>query len=344
MPPLQVEVAEAVVDTLADRMTFIGYLASNYDAVIQPRVNGYLIAKRFEAGMPVKKGQLLFTIDADQLSTTQRSARAQLNSARAQELEARNNYERAVPLAKINAISQTQLDQYTAQYAAARAAVQSAEQSLRNASLQVGYTRIAAPIDGIVAYSAVHEGDYVGPGTRFEVLTTLSNLDTLTVDLALPMNRYLKYAAGRGSVYDNAGLLANIRLILADGSEYPASGRYCYTRKNVAQSTGTLVLVVAFPNPDLRLKAGEFARVTADVGQPQPRVLVPQRCVSQAQGINSVWVVLPDSSVEYRQVTLGDTFGTMWCIDRGVAAGERILVTGQQKVRSGAKVIPVSAK
>ena len=112
---------------MPERMSFIGYLTSNFNAVIQPRVNGYLSSKRYDSGMPVRKGQLLFTIDPVQQSTAMLAAEAELESARAQAIEARNNYERAVPLARINAISQAQLDQYTASYEAAQAAVRSAE-------------------------------------------------------------------------------------------------------------------------------------------------------------------------------------------------------------------------
>ena len=163
MPPLQVETARAVTDSIPNRMSFIGYLSSNFDAVIQPRINGFLLSKRFSNGMPVKRGQLLFTIDPDQLSTTMLAAEAALQSAKAQALEAQNNYERAVPLAKINAISQAQLDQYTAQYKAAEASVRSAEQTLSSARMNVGYTELRSPIDGIIEHTAAHVGDYVGP-------------------------------------------------------------------------------------------------------------------------------------------------------------------------------------
>ena len=340
MPPLRVGVAEAVTDSVPNRMEFIGYLASNFDAVIQPRVNGYLLTKQFANGMPVKRGQLLFTIDPNLLSTTLLSAEASLESARAQEVSARNNYERAVPLARIDAISQTQLDQYTAEYVAAQAAVRSAEQQVRNARLQVGYTRIYAPIDGIIASSNAHTGDYVGVGTQFSVLTTISNIDTLTVDVAIPMAQYLRSAGPRTSIFDNAGLLTDIRLMLADGTEYPYEGLYDYTRKDVSSTTGTLVLVVMFPNPDRSLKPGQFARVEASVGPVRPRVVVPQACVSQAQGVNSVWVVRPDSTAMYRRVIPGDTYGSMWCIDEGLIDGELVVTAGQQKLHDGAKVIP----
>ena len=204
----------------------------------------------------------------------------------------------------------------------------------------MGYTRIYAPIDGIIASSSAHTGDYVGVGTQFSVLTTISNIDTLTVDVAIPMAQYLRSAGPRTSIFDNAGLLTDIRLMLADGTEYPYEGLYDYTRKDVSSTTGTLVLVVMFPNPDRSLKPGQFARVEASVGPVRPRVGVPQACVSQAQGVNSVWVVRPDSTAMYRRVIPGDTYGSMWCIDEGLIDGELVVTAGQQKLHNGMKVIP----
>ena len=172
------------------------------------------------------------------------------------------------------------------------------------------------------------------------MLTTVSNIDTLTVDVAIPMSQYLRYAGDRTSIYDNEGLLSDIRLVLADGSRYPLGGIYDYTRKDVSSTTGTLVVVVMFPNPDETLKPGQFARVEASVGPVRPRVVVPQQAVSQTQDIASVWVVEADSTVHYRRVTPGDTYGAMWCIDEGLDRGERVVVAGQQKLHDGMKVIP----
>lgn len=341
-PALRIPVVAARTDTLPERMDFIGYLASNFDAVIQPRVNGYLSAKHFDAGMPVRRGDLLFSIAPDQLSTSMLAAQAALESARAQAVEARNNYDRAVPLARIDAISRAQLDQYTAQYKAAQAAVRSAEQSLRSAQMNVGYTELRSPIDGFIGSSSAHAGDYVGPGTQFSVLATVSNTDTLTVDLALPMRRYLALAGDRASIYDNADLLSDIRLELSDGETYPHAGRYGYTRKNISDATGTLVLVVKFPNPDQRLKPGQFARVRAAVGAARERVLVPQQCVVQTQGQSAVWVVSGDSTVRYRSVVPGRTFGSLWAIETGLKEGERVVASGIQKLRNGQKIIPVN--
>ncbi len=325
---------------MPERMSFIGYLTSNFNAVIQPRVNGYLSSKRYDSGMPVRKGQLLFTIDPVQQSTAMLAAEAELESARAQAIEARNNYERAVPLARINAISQAQLDQYTASYEAAQAAVRSAEQSLRAARLEVDYTKLYSPIDGFIESTAAHVGDYVGPGTQFSVLTTISNFDTMCVDVAIPMTQYLRYARPDRSLYENDGLLSDIRLTLADNRTYPYAGFYGYTRKDVSNDTGTIVLVVKFPNPALTLKAGQFARVEANIGELQPRIMVPQEAVEQTLGVNAVWVVRPDSTVEYRAVELGAPDSTMWGIVSGLAAGEQVVVVGRQRLTNGMKVVP----
>lgn len=337
-PRQAVSVVEAQLDTLAPQLTFVGYLQSNFSAVIQPRVNAYLLAVHFREGMPVRRGQRLFTLDARQLQTSRLSAEAALSSARAQLTEAQNNYERALPLAQIEAISQTQMDQYEAEFAAAKASVRSAEQSLRSAELQVGYTQIFSPIDGIIASISAHAGDYVGPGTQFEVLTSISNLDTLSVDLAIPMNQYLQLGGDRRAIYENADFLHNIRLWLSDGTSYPYAGSYGYTHKEVSSTSGTLLISVNFPNPDLQLKAGQFARVRAEVGRPQPRVLVPQRCISQTQGIYSLWVVKPDSTVEYRRVVPGSLFGDRWAVQSGLSAGEQVVISGLQKLHNGQKV------
>ena len=338
-PAMTIEVATAEAEEVVMRYEFVTHLKSNYDAIIQPRVNGYLLKKSFSAGMPVRKGDLLFVLDADLLNTTLYAAKAQLAAAEAQEVEARNNYERALPLAKINAISRAQLDQYTSAYASARSSVQSARQSLENARLQVGYANIYSPINGIIAWTDAHEGDYVGPGTEFSTLTTISNTDTLSAEIAIPTSLYMRYASGR-TLYDNRGLLSDVVLYLANGEEYQHRGVYDYTKQNISSTSGTITLVVDFPNPDQQLKAGEYGRVATGIGSKQRIITIPQQCVNRTQGIESVWVVRGDSTVEYRQISTAETLGSRWVIQSGLSEGERVAVTGSQKLHNGAKVIP----
>lgn len=246
-----------------------------------------------------------------------------------------------MPLAKINAISGTQLDQYTAQYAASEADVKSARQALRNAQLNLGYTKIYAQIDGIIESSNGSVGDYVGPGTQIPTLTTIMNIDTVQVPIAIPMTQFLRLDSNRTNIYDNAELLSEIVLYEADGTRYPLFGKYDYTRTAVSSATGTIVLIVRFPNPSYRLKTGQFARVEANIGAKLPRVLVPQQSVVQTLDVSSVWVIRPDSTAEYRKVTPGETFGGMWAIESGLEPGETVAVTGLQKLRQGMRVVPV---
>ena len=321
MPPMEIEIAVAEFDLLYTRRSFISQINSDNEVVVEPRVSGFLVARHYKKGMPVRKGQLIFEIDDSEYYTALLSAQAALESSRALALEAKNNFDRAVPLAKINAISGTQLDQYTAQYAASEADVKSARQALRNAQLNLGYTKIYAQIDGIIESSNGSVGDYVGPGTQIPTLTTIMNIDTVQVPIAIPMTQFLRLDSNRTNIYDNAELL--------------------YTRTAVSSATGTIVLIVRFPNPSYRLKTGQFARVEANIGAKLPRVLVPQQSVVQTLDVSSVWVIRPDSTAEYRKVTPGETFGGMWAIESGLEPGETVAVTGLQKLRQGMRVVPV---
>jgi len=337
-PRLNIEVTTAQTDTVYNRRTYIGTIAANYESVVQPRVSGYLTAKLFDNGMPVRKGNLLFRLDGKQQQANFLAARASLESAKAKALEANNNYVRAMPLAEIDAISQAQLDQYTAEYVAAKASVKSAEQALRNAALESGYTEIRSTINGIITSSSAHIGDLVGPGTKFTTLTTIQNVDTVVVDIAIPMRQYLNLSARKSFTYENADLLSDIRLYLADGTAYPLAGVYSYTKTAVSDAAGTIIIVVSFANPDYLLKAGQFARIETNVGKGRACVTIPQSCVSQNQNINSVWVIRPDSTAEYREVALGAITGTNWIVESGIRAGERVALSGQAKLRNGMKV------
>lgn len=340
--PMSILCSRVEVQTLPYTKQFIAPISANYHAVIQPRISGFLTKSSFSNGMPVKQGQLIFTIDDAPQQANRLSAEATLSSAKAKAVEARRNYERAIPLARINAISQMQLDQYTAENLAAKAAVKSAEQNLRNAQLDESYTRIYAPINGIISSSAATAGDYVGPGTKFSELTIIQNIDTISIDLAIPMSEYLTISGRNVFSYDNTSLLSNIRLQVADGSIYPEPGFYKFTRQQIASESGTIVLVVGFRNPNYTLKAGQFARVTATIGSPRKQIVVPQRAVNQIQNIASVWVIRPDSTAEYREVKLGKTIDEWWIVEDGVTEGDVVATTGLQKLRNGMRVSPTT--
>lgn len=343
---LKVEVARVVAEPISRTMRFQSLVYSNYDATIQPRVSGYLLTKSFQKGMPVKVGQQLFTIDSAPIRLQVESNRAALASAKEQLAEAKKNYQRAVPLARIDAISQSSLDQYRAAYASAEAAVEAAQSVLNESMLQLSYTTITSPIDGIIDDTGATVGDLVGPSSKYAVLATISNTEEVGVHLQIPFARYLEargLTSATGPSYDNDGLLDNIRLVLPDGATYPYEGRYSFTQRDAGAQTGTIIIVASFPNPNRALKIGQPVEVVANVGLPEGVVLVPQRAVNQLLNSAGVWVVEADNTVGYRNIVLGESFGDMWIVESGLDGGERVVVGGGQKLRSGQKVTPIPA-
>lgn len=330
------------IDSLSDRISFATTLEPIYEAVIEPRVAGFLTSIRFDGGAPVRRGEVIFTIEQSEYSALSLASRAELEESQAQLALAKSNYERAVPLSRIDAISRMNLEEYESNYRAARASVEYAEQQLKNSDLNLGYTIIRAPLSGIIANTPARQGDYVGPATEYTTLTTISNLDTMILSLVIPASRYLRY--NRSESYNNRDLLSDIIITLPDGSIYPHEVSYYYTEQSAGEGSSSYTIVVCTPNPERSLKGGMFARVNAAIGGRKGRVVIPQRAVSQVQGINSVWVVGADSVVSPRTVTLGSTYGAMWEISSGLQLGERVLVSGQMKVHSGAKVAPTEVR
>lgn len=342
MPPLNLPVVEARSEMIPNRINFVGQTQALNSYKIEPRISGYLKSINFVGGSEVKKGEVIFTIDAAAYEANYSQERANLAAAQAQLVQAETNYNRSVPLARINAISQSQFDAATAQLKSAKESVAAAEAVLRNANLNLGYTVITAPDDGIIAQTNASVGDYVGVGTQYSVLTTVSNNEKVTVNLSLPTSKYFKIASEQGLVSNkNDSLLSDIQLKLSDGYVYPKKGEYQYTAQNVDNQSGSIVFNVSFDNSEGLLKSGQFARVSANVGKTQERVIIPQKCVSEVQGVFNVWILGNDNVVEFRKVSVGDTWGEMWIIDDGLKAGEKVITEGFSKLRNGMKVNPL---
>lgn len=343
----RVEAARAIGERVVIPMRFQSLIYSNYDATIQPRVSGYLLTKEFSKGMPVKKGQVLFTLDSAPTRLAIASNRASLAAAKSALVEAESNYRRAVPLARLEAISQSALDQYRAAYSSAQAQVEVAQSRLDESLIQLDYATITSPISGIIDDNGATVGDWVGVGTSYQVLATVSNIDEVGVHIPIPFARYYQARGGGDDdttpSYDNSTLLENIRLYLADGTLYPLGGTYSYTKREAGDQTGTIIIVASFPNPNEILKVGQSAIVVADVGSPEGVILIPQEAVTQSLDSSSVWVVRGDGTVEFRPVKLGPKFGDRWIVESGLTSGEVVATTGLQRFKNGQKVIATIA-
>ena len=340
---VNIDVYTAQQKVVPYRYTFISETSSNLDFTIEPRVNGYLISKNYGSGKPVEKGDLLFEIESQPYQINLAKSRANVASAKASFSNANSVFQRTEPLAAIQAVSQSDLDAARADLVAAREQVNVAMQQYNDAELQVGYTKIYAPHKGIGSSSNAVIGDYVGVGTNFSVLATISYIDSIAVDLSFPMMKYLDVVGKNGiysPTYKNSNLLTDIKMELSDGSIYPIDGVYNYTKTDVDNNSDAIVFQVLFPNLSYVLKSGQFVRVTATIGDPIDVVVVPQVCVSQTQNLYNIWVVAPDSTVSFRTVTLGDINGDNYIIKSGLKAGEKVAANGFFKMRNGEKVNP----
>lgn len=333
--PIKVTTAEVITDSLSDKISFTSQVKAINYATIQPRINGYLASIDFQGGDEVSKGQLLFTIEEGSFSSEMYAAKAEVEQSMAELLVSQRNYERAIPLVKIDAISQSDYDQYEATYKAAKAALKASQENLKTTQLNLGYTKIYAPLSGIASNTNAVIGDYIGIETEQGELTTISDIDEVTLTLLIPTSTLLKYTQTTDSLKN---LLSNITLTLANGEEYPIKGEYFYTEKNTPTNSSTIGIVAKFKNPKHTLREGMFARVSANIGKENNVILVPQKAVSQMQGVNSVWVIKDDNTADFKTITLGSTYGDMWIIKEGLKPSEKVIISGQLKVHQGAKV------
>ncbi|MCX5771900.1 MAG: efflux RND transporter periplasmic adaptor subunit [Candidatus Hydrogenedentes bacterium] len=367
-PPPTVKVVEVVQRDIPIFTEWVATTDGLVNATIRAQVQGYLLTKNYREGDFVRKGQLLFEIDprpfeaaVKQAQGTLSQSEAALNQAKAavvhskaQHFIAQTNLARVKPLAEEHAISQMDLDNALgaersaqadvvgaqASSGAAEAAVAAARAALERAELDLSFTKITSPVDGIAGIATGQIGDLVGPA-QTGPLTTVSTVDPILVYFGMSEQDYIetikKYASETGII--EHGLAVEHQLILADGSVFPQAGTFYAMDRQVDLTTGTLRVELIFPNPGNVLRPGQFARVRA-VEQQKGALLVPQRAVTELQGLRQVAVVGADNTVEMRPVKTSVQAGTYWVVEQGLSAGERVVSDGTEKVRQGMLVNP----
>jgi len=319
------------------------------DVELRARVEGYLRSIDYTEGSQVNKGQLMFTIEDSQYRQKVAESTATLTRAQAALSKADLDVSRYRPLAAERAISQAELDNAIAAQKAARAQVDAGKAELENARLNLGYTRIAAPIDGLAGRAQRKVGDLVGKGEP-TLLATLSSIDPIRVTVNMPEALYLRYASELKAISTQKDAKPQQpqsegpRLVLADGSTYPEPGRLILVDRSVDPQTGTLRADLAFPNPKHLLRPGLYAKVRYKEEVRSGALLVPQRAVQELQGQFSVVLVNAEGKCESHKVKPGPRVGSLWILEDGVKPGDRVIVEGLQKVRDGmvvkATVVP----
>lgn len=339
--PPDVKVATVLQKDVPIYVEAIGQTKGSTEIEVRARVEGFLESVDFKEGTPVRKGQLLYTIDPRPFEAALAQAKGTLAESEAQLARAHQDVVRYEPLVAKNAISRQEYETAVAVERAAVAAVDAAKAAAQRAELDLGYTRVEAPEAGLAGKTEVYPGTLVGRG-QSTLLTRISQIGSIHVRFTVPEKDYLFYARRREASGGKPGEVANLpfELVLADGSVHPEKGKLVFVDRNVDPQTGTIMLEAAFPNPGGILRPGQYARVRAAVDLKKGAILVPQRAVSELQGIYNVAVVGPDDGVEIRMVKPAERIGTLWVIDEGLKAGDRIVVEGLQKVRPGIKVKP----
>jgi len=353
--PPTVEVAQVAQRDVPVFGESIGTLDGLVNADVRAQVTGYLQTQGYKEGSFVRKGQLLFQIDPRPFRAALDLAEGQLEQAKAalanaQAVQGRTQLDvkRYTPLAQEQAASQQDLDNAVQNNLAAIAGVETAKAQIKTsaaavetAKINLGFTRLTAPIDGIAGQAQLQVGALVSPATG--TITSISTVDPIKVYFTLSESEYLAWRKRFPSelARQTADKALRLQLILADGSVYEHEGKFDFADRQVSEGTGAIRIAGLFPNPDNILRPGGFGRVRAVVNTRSQALLVPERAVSELQGSYQVAVVGAGNKVAFRPVTVGEPFGSERVITGGLNPGERVVVEGTQKVRPGIQVNPI---
>jgi membrane fusion protein (multidrug efflux system) len=338
-PPPEVTLLELQPRPARITVEYVAETEAFNTAEIRPRVGGLLDRQEVVEGAHIKKGQVLFVIDSQPYLAARAEAKAAVAQAQAATEQAERDYERVVPLSEMKAVSQQELDAVKARRLAARAQVDAAQAALKTAELNLGYTTVTSPIDGIVGRAQIRVGGLVTAYST--LLTTVYATDPMYVNFSVSERRMLELQHRFGITREKPNPAAVFRVVLADGTEYPGTPKLDFIDAAVDRKTGTLPVRLMVNNSRGELLAGQFARVLVDTDHIDNALLIPQRAVQELQGKTSVWVVDAENKAQPRDVTLGARIGSDWLVQHGLKAGDRVVIEGLQKLKPG---VPVNAK
>jgi RND family efflux transporter MFP subunit len=338
--PPEVEVTEVVQQNVPNYIEWVAQLNGPVNAEITPKVQGYLLKQNYQNGFFVKKDQLMFEIDPRPFVAALDQDKAQVAVAQANLGEAQKNVARDTPLVAQNAIPQKQLDTDLSTLAANQAQVQAAQAQMVQAELNLGWTKVYSPIDGIAGIANSQVGDLVGTTTK---MTTVSQVNPIWAYFSINESAYLANASKIGAVIRGGGrqrVPTNIEYIQANGETYPEKGEIIFVNRQIAAQTGTIQFAAQFANKDATLRPGGFGRVRIQTSVTQNALLIPQPAVIEVQSQYQVIVLNPENKAVIRPVKVGDRVGPNWIITEGLKPGEKVVVEGIQRVQMFAAAAP----
>jgi RND family efflux transporter MFP subunit len=315
--------------------TLDGFINANINAQVQ----GYIVSRDYKEGSLVKKGDLLFQIDPRPFEAALAQAKGTQAKDQANWAKADADQKRAVDLFNKKVISDQERDSAIAAAGSTKANVEADEAAVKQAELNLGYTKVIAPIDGLAGFANNQVGDLVGPASPTP-LTTVSQIDPIKANVTVGESAFTDFFSRYPDTAKREALLKSIdfELILGDGKVYPRKGKFYALDRNLDPKTGSIHYYVTFPNPDAMLRPGQYGKVRFVPDSVQNALVVPQEAVTELQGNFQVAVVDENNKVSIRPVKTGERIGAMWQITEGVKPGDKVVVEGLQKAREGAPV------
>src|SRR5213080_735575 len=314
--------------------TLDGFINANINAQVQ----GYLISRDYQEGSVVKKGDFLFQIDPRPFEAALAQAKGTLAKNQANQVKGDADEKRALDLFKKKVISDQERDTAIAAAGSSRANVEADQAAVEQAQLNLGYTKVTAPIDGLAGFANNQVGDLVGPTT--EPLTTVSQIDPIKAIVTAGEGPFTDFVSRHPDPTERAAYIQSLEfdLILGNGTLYPHKGKFYALDRNLDLKTGSIRYEVTFPNPGNILRPGQFGKVRFVADTKKNALIVPQEAVTELQGNYQVVVVDQDNKAHIRPVKMGERIGAMWEVTDGLKPGERVVVQGLQKAREGAPV------
>lgn len=340
MPAIKVPVVSVMQRDVPLLVSFAGQIYSDADVGVASRVEGQVVWIHFMEGSRVKKGDLLYTIDPIVYQNKVDQADGNLAEAQTYLVKAKADLARIEPLAKINAVSQKDLKSAQAQVEAYEFKVKAMLAVRNNARTELGYTKITAPIDGVIGISQVQVGSYVGMMSS-KILNTIYQTDQVKFPFAVSEKDYLKFVSMSQDAKENTRKpLTDMTLTLSDGSIYPYTGRFHFADRQIDPTTGALLMEAIFPNPDRFLKSGMYGKINFEIGVQSGALLVPLASVKEMQGNYLIQIVGDSNKVVQKPVKPASVFANAYIIEEGIDLKDKVIMGGSMIIRNGMVINP----
>jgi membrane fusion protein (multidrug efflux system) len=339
-PAPTVQVSEVVQQDVPIYRQWVGSLDGFVNADIRPQVQGYVLKQAYRDGAFVREGDLLFLIDQRNYRDLADQASSTLDRNIAALALARLNVRRDKELIAAQAITQQQLDNDLAAERQAAASVGQSRATLKQAELNHEWTQVTSPISGIAGIAQLQVGSLV---STTSTMTTVSQVDPIKAQFNISETEYLRSAQGNHWAEPRETADPVLELILDDGTVYPQRGAVIVTNRQVSLQTGTIAIQGSFPNPANVLRPGQYAKIRAAISTRKNALLVPQRAINELQGSYQVGVVGADGKFDIRVVQTAEPFGAFTIVDKGVSAGDKVVVSDLTRLRPGMQVRAVPA-